>query len=422
MTQQMLIKNRTRAIYILFACLVTLFSSANLVAKSDESHVINPLETADLTCRFTDVVFKVDFEGARLNSCQQSSASEFVLSTDAENRPINPSPWYAFKVESSLAQDIGITLHAIEARPRYLPKISTDGKNWQALEFSLSDQKMHFTIPSSDIPIWIAGQEILDNQSYVDWKNELIAKSDKLQHLVIGNSTQGRAIHAYVSQHQDNNEWVVILGRQHPPEITGALALKTFVETMYVDAINPEFFERFNVFIVPNVNPDGVAAGNWRHSTQGADLNRDWHKFEQIETRVVRDKMLALMGEQGKLVFALDFHSTQQDIFYTMPTDYHVAPALLVNEWLEALKPRLVSSFVIRERPGSSPGRGVFKQYIADQFNVHAVTYEMGDNTERVMIDHVAREAAVSLMDKLLSVDSEAFVYVHEKTNETKTP
>ena len=417
----LLIQIKAKGFAVLFVCLLFSAFSANIFANANTTQVINPLETKEQSCKYTNVVFKVDFEGARLNSCEQLSQYEFMLSTDAENRPINPSPWYAFKVESSLTQDIDIVLRAIESRPRYLPKMSTDGKTWQSLPFSVSEQNMHFTIPQSKTPIWIAGQEILDNQSYVDWKNELLLKSENLRHVVIGESTQGRDIHAYISQQQDNHEWVVIIGRQHPPEITGALALKAFVETMYIDAINPAFFERFNVLIVPNMNPDGVAAGNWRHSSTGVDLNRDWHKFEQIETRLVRDKILSLLGEYSKLVFALDFHSTQQDIFYTMPTDYHVAPANLVNEWLKELKPRLASSFVIRERPGSSPGRGVFKQYIADKFNVHAVTYEMGDNTNRKMIEHVAKEAAISLMDKLLTTDSDDFVYLDDKTGGTKT-
>ncbi len=44
----------------------------------------------------------------------------------------------------------------------------------------------------------------------------------------------------------------------------------------------------------------------------------------------------------------------------------------------------------------------LFKQYFSDVFNVHAITYEMGDNTDRVFINQLAESAANSLMKTLL--------------------
>jgi calcineurin-like phosphoesterase len=109
------------------------------------------------------------------------------------------------------------------------------------------------------------------------------------------------------------------------------------------------------------------------------------------------------------MVMAVDFHSTQQDVFYTMPSDYGVLPAKLVETWLDTLKGNTASSFVVRNKPGSSPGRGIFKQYFADTFKVHAITYEMGDNTQRKMISHVANQAADTLMQTLLATEAKAF-------------
>lgn len=376
-----------------------------------------------LACDFKHIKFVGGFEGARLNTCSQIDETSFMLTIDAENRPVNPSPWYAFKVVSKNKLDspqltrplqIALVFDMVDAKPRYLPKTSVDGKQWQAAPFAVKDGKMHLALSLSEHVTWVAAQPLILNQDYVDWQQKIAKLSPNITLKNLGKSTQERPIWSMTYQQAGNKEWLVILGRQHPPEVTGAIALKGFVETLFSLESQQQqagFFNRFNVFVVPNLNPDGVALGNWRHSSTGTDLNRDWHKFEEVETSLVKNEMERLLGDNDRLVFALDFHSTQQDIFYTMPSDYHVAPALLADEWLADVKTHTVSSFVVRNRPGSSPGRGIFKQYIADTYNVHAVTYEMGDNTPQYMINHVANVAAKTLMPKLLSTPKEAFEY-----------
>jgi hypothetical protein len=364
-------------------------------------------------CEFEAVSFTANFETGKLNSCERLSENHYLLTTDAENRPINPSPWYAFKVEpkqSLNTQQINITIQAIQAKPRYLPKMSADGKNWQNLPFTVKDGQLTFEITLSKA-LFIAGQEIINNDQYLSWMTEL-DQSSSFTKINLGNSTLARPIEALISHQTNNTEWLLILGRQHPPEITGALALISFVnELAQTSQTNQAFLERFNVLIIPNLNPDGVAAGNWRHNSKGVDLNRDWGKFTQVETALVKAKLDSLIKGSQRLVFALDFHSTQQDVFYTMPTDYPVAPALFVNEWLDKLKSQSVSSFVVRPKPGLSPGRGVFKQYIADEHKIHAVTFELGDNTQRELIDQVAKISAQTLVEKMLSTSANDFVF-----------
>lgn len=387
-------------ICIRYIILFVLFSvvSADLYAKG---------------CEFESVKFTSDFETGKVNSCKQLSKNHYLLTTDAENRPINTSPWYAFKIQpkkSANAQQIKITIQAEKANPRYMPKISTDGKNWQIIPFLIEDQQLEFDLTLTQ-DVFIAAQEIIDNAEYLDWMTE-IAQTSSFSKINLGNSTLGLPIDGLISQKNTNTEWLLIIGRQHPPEVTGALALFSFVEQL---ARKPQsqqtFLARFNVLIIPNLNPDGVAAGNWRHNSQGIDLNRDWGKFSQVETTLVKAKLDSLLKGSQHLVFALDFHSTQQDIFYTMPTDYSVAPSQFTNDWLNNIKNHSISSFVVRPKPGSNPGRGVFKQYIADEYKVHGVTFELGDNTQRELIDHVAKISAQTLVEQMLNTPPQAFVF-----------
>ena len=58
-----------------------------------------------------------------------------------------------------------------------------------------------------------------------------------------------------------------MIGRQHPPEVTGAIAMHSFIDTVLADTdLARQFRDRFKLAIVPLMNPDGVAAGHWRHN------------------------------------------------------------------------------------------------------------------------------------------------------------
>ena len=54
------------------------------------------------------VYFSNDFDGARLNNVIQKNDSTFILSVLPENIPINPSPYYAFKVISNTTKRINL--------------------------------------------------------------------------------------------------------------------------------------------------------------------------------------------------------------------------------------------------------------------------------------------------------------------------
>jgi hypothetical protein len=360
-------------------------------------------------CEFEQVSFSSEFEMGKLDSCKQLTTNSFLLKSKPENRPINHSPWYAFNISAKSPQKIEIQIEFEQESPRYIPKISSDGKDWRSADFDVSQNRFVLSLDVGQKPLWIAGQELIDNATYDQWIAKMLESSD-LDFLELGLSTQKRSLNALLSKGEVKREWIVLLGRQHPPEVTGALAMFPFTEQLLGQSeLAQKFKARFNLLIVPNVNPDGVAQGHWRHNVNGIDLNRDWGKFTQVETKIIANRLQQLVSKGAKFVMAIDFHSTQQDIFYTMPTDYGMVPATLVTNWLDQLQRRTVSSFIVRNKPGSSPGRGVFKQYFTDTYKVHAITYEMGDNTNRNLITHVAKQAADSLMQTLLATDPKAF-------------
>jgi len=353
-------------------------------------------------CSSGVVRITTDFATARMDECKRVAENEYLITLVPENTPINSSPWYAFKIQADQASDITITMKVRGDEHRYPPKISSDSKTWQLQPYKLQGKRLIMNITASPKPVLIAAQEIINNQYYVDWAKKLTV-NESITHSLLGNSTQGRPIYKIEHRNEKAKEWLVILGRQHPPEITGALALFPFVETLLsTSKVSQRYLEKYNVLVIPNINPDGVHAGNWRSNANGLDLNRDWNDFTQIETRLINDYLQGLVAQGQKIKFAVDFHSTKRDIFYSMPVDYGVEDAYFVRHWLGDLA-KAMPHFNVEIKPGNNPSLGVSKQYFSDKFGVHAITYEMGDNTDRGEIKRIAFNSANLLMANMLS-------------------
>ena len=356
-------------------------------------------------CGFGDLRFDAGFESARLSECRQTGEDEFSLGNAPENTPVNASPWYAFRVLSGRERTIEVYFHYGTHKHRYRPKVSRDGRNWRLLDDSsyrllLDETAVRFTLRVGPEPLYVAAQELVTNADYAHWQQAQAA----LDHVAlgeIGRTLGNRPIHALTTAGGAGN-WILVVGRQHPPEVTGALALFPFVERLLEDdRLARRFRRHYRVLIVPNLNPDGVASGHWRHNYGGVDLNRDWGLFTQPETSAVAAELERVLGHPGqRLVLGLDFHSTRRDVFYTQE-DGEVAllPGFTAN-WLRDIAGR-APDFTVDRAASRNAGRPVFKHYISETYGVPAITYEMGDRTDRDLIRRVAVVAAESMMSLL---------------------
>jgi len=110
----------------------------------------------------------------------------------------------------------------------------------------------------------------------------------------LGKSVQGRDL------------WMVTIGtgpksifylcRQHghePASTEGALAFLTTLVKADNDTPLAKSLANVTVYIVPMANPDGAEAFR-RHNAHGSDLNRDWLKRTQPETRALYAALLRL--------------------------------------------------------------------------------------------------------------------------------
>ena len=355
------------------------------------------------------VCFTNAFEGARLNDCERLGPREFRVVIGPENRPVNNSAWYAFRIEAESAATLAVHLTYQGGRHRYPPRISQDGRQWRLLEgaryvHDRSQQTATLTLDlAAKTTLWVAGQELVGVARLESWI-EQIAEKPFVRQSTIGQSVLGHPLRMVTIGKPTARDYVFIISRQHPPEVTGSLALMAFVGKLCGKMpLAATFRERFATVVVPLVNPDGVAQGHWRHNMNGVDLNRDWRLFAQVETRQVRDALLKLVAVPGTRPFLfLDFHATHRNLFYTQSDRHETFPRDFTRRWLTSFAQRF-PEYAFRRQGSHNPRGGTSKSWAFEQFGIPAITYEVGDGTDRALIDRATRGAAEEVMKLLLA-------------------
>ena len=253
----------------------------------------------------------------------------------------------------------------------------------------------------AELPVRVAAQQLLTAANYDDWMRPLAARTD-ITLRTLGVSVQGRPIS--MVETPPRAEAVLLLGRQHPPEVTGALAMRAFVDTVLADTeLAGRFRARHAVLIVPLLNPDGVALGHWRHNAGRTDLNRDWGAFTQPETRGVAAMLDTLDARGIKLRLMLDFHSTRNTdfkLFYTQRKEEGAAPARFASHWLNGVRQRL-PDVEFTHRPTKSTS-DTAKKYFFERYGIPAITYELGDEADPERIAEASPVFAEEMMRVLL--------------------
>lgn len=362
-------------------------------------------------CSGNGIAIDTAFPAGALDSCVFDENGSVTINIAPEDAPpINCSAWYAFRIHTADARDVTVKLTYRECGHRYWPKSSSDGQVWTYLPRAdvavtkvAGSKQAEIAIRTDGDPMFIAAQEIIVPATYDAWLDGLEAHSAVTRDL-LGKSAEGRDIEVIRIGNKSAYEQVILVGRQHPPEVTGALGMFPFVETLLADTLLArQFRARFQVMAVPLLNPDGVVRGHWRHNTGGVDLNRDWGPFTQPETQLMKGVMDDIAANQDQqLRLLLDFHSTGRDIFYTIPDELPTDPALFIAKWLARYQVLMPGYNVVRDAR-HTVGRPISKAYGFDMYGIPAVTFELGDETHRDLIKQIGQQAAIAMMETLLA-------------------
>ncbi|RCI75383.1 FAD-binding protein [Pseudomonas aeruginosa] len=108
---------------------------------------------------------------------------------------------------------------------------------------------------------------------------ELALGIEGVERLAVGTSVQGRDIELLrVRRHPDSHLKLWVIAQQHPGEHMAEWFMEGLIERLQRpdDTEMQRLLEKADLYLVPNMNPDGAFHGNLRTNAAGQDLNRAW--------------------------------------------------------------------------------------------------------------------------------------------------
>jgi hypothetical protein len=358
---------------------------------------------AGMPCEAAAFVVVDDFVGARRGDCTIISDNHVQLSIRPEDDHVtNPSAWYAFKIVPHTATTAIISLRYEDGYHRYIPKTSSDGLRWtpvkeESVSKSPDGMSATLTVALNSEPLWVSAQELITPAIYSYWTRTISDETDAGLG-VLGRSKMDQVIEI-LTVNEAAQDVLLLTGRQHPPEVSGAIAFFAFYEALLADdELAKQFRDRFQIIAVPLLNPDGVSGGNWRHNSGMTDLNRDWGPFKQSETRLISDLLDRLDAKGKRIRVFLDFHSTADNVFYIQDEENVTIPPGFVDTWLENARPRVPDSYPFDGLPKPTDAVGISKNYMYHRYGIPSSTYEVADEADR----EATRQAAVVFAEELM--------------------
>ncbi|MDQ7024829.1 MAG: M14 family zinc carboxypeptidase [Anaerolineae bacterium] len=117
--------------------------------------------------------------------------------------------------------------------------------------------------------------------------------------------------------------WLV--SRQHAGEPMAEYATEGFIRRLLdtSDSMTQQILEKATIYVVPNMNPDGSAAGNLRANAAGVDLNRVWHDAPDAAPEI--QAVVAAIAKTGCDYF-INMHGDE-----TRPFIWLIGPAVDMN-------------------------------------------------------------------------------------------
>jgi murein tripeptide amidase MpaA len=213
-----------------------------------------------------------------------------------------------------------------------------------------------------------------------------------------------------------------VIARQHPGETMAEWFIDGLLERLLdeADPLARALLDRAELWIVPNMNPDGSRRGHLRTNAVGANLNREWREpslERSPEVFHVRNKMLEI-----GLDFALDVHGDEG-----LPWVFIAGPSGVASLGVDvfALQARFEAAYTrhspdfqtAQGYPADEPGKADMRMatnWLADRFGKLALTLEMPfkDNADLPDPEHGwsserSRKLGAALLGPLLEVVDE---------------
>eukprot|EP00929_Paragymnodinium_shiwhaense_P043418 TRINITY_DN22328_c0_g2_i2.p1 TRINITY_DN22328_c0_g2~~TRINITY_DN22328_c0_g2_i2.p1 ORF type:complete len:867 (-),score=182.95 TRINITY_DN22328_c0_g2_i2:69-2669(-) len=284
--------------------------------------------------------FHADFEGANLRRVRLDEDGSLELLLKGDTNKSSHCQWFFFDVEvertcelrfrvvtmakpgSTFSQGqkvVTLSLQSTERRWR------RDGHDYAYFpnRYSLGGRRGHYTLAFS-LQLQVGRTRIASSYPYLfaDFLRDLRLlrpSGDWLQAQRLGQTPSGRhpllmlTITDFAAEVEvrQGRPLVVLVSRTHPAEAPSSFVLRGMLQLLLAQSAEAAALRENFVFLVfPMLNPDGVADGNGRANSQGADLNRCWENPPVgSEVAIVKQEILNQHRVYGRILTWLDLHA-----------------------------------------------------------------------------------------------------------------
>ncbi|MNF31223.1 Zinc carboxypeptidase [compost metagenome] len=237
-----------------------------------------------MTMALTPLQITADFDSGNINVLDASDPLQVRLAMRPDTQSAH-FQWFHFKAEGLMPgqrhtfrlENAGQSSYN-KAWSGYRAVASYDHINWFRVPTDFVDGALRFSLEPTQPNAWFAYFEPYSRARH-DLLVERAVTTAGLELLALGKSVEGRDIQ--LLRKGDGAEGKLklwLIAQQHPGEHMAEWFMEGVIERLELagDAEMQSLLAIADLYLIPNMNPDGAFHGHLRTNAMGKDLNRAW--------------------------------------------------------------------------------------------------------------------------------------------------
>lgn len=226
-----------------------------------------------------------DFDSGNIKVVSQSDHQNIQLEIEKDNQS-EFYQWFHFRLSGVRGKMCHLEILNAKgaAYPpgfeNYRVVYSYDRQEWLRHPTSLNDGVLNFDFCPEHDSVYFAYFAPYSMERHLD----LIANaqlSDRVEHRVLGSTLDGQDLDLLIIRDPAATQprkkcWLI--ARQHPGETMAQWWMQGAVTSLLdsEDSFSEELLKHCDIYLIPNMNPDGSRRGHLRTNAVGRNLNREW--------------------------------------------------------------------------------------------------------------------------------------------------
>lgn len=332
-----------------------------------------------------------DFDSGNIQVLDSSDPAHIKLAIRPDTQSAH-FQWFHFKVDGlNVGQTYGLSLsNASEstfnsAWTGYNAVASYDHKHWFRVPSGFDGKALNFSLAAEQAQVWFAYFEPYSRERH-DGLIEQAQTNAGMQVLATGKSIEGRDIQLLrKGDGSEGKRKIWFIAQQHPGEHMAEWFMEGVIERLQQkdDTVLRQLLASADLYLVPNMNPDGAFHGHLRTNAAGKDLNRAWQdstEAQSPEVLFVRQQM-----EKYGVDMFLDVHGDEEiPHVFTAACEGNPGYTIHQRQLEERFRSRLsdvtVDFQTVYGYPRSAPGQAnmnLAANAIGERYKCLALTLEM---------------------------------------------